>query len=249
MISAADKLIAHRGYPRHYPENSLAGIAAAITAGACFIEVDVQLTADGIAVLFHDRDLQRLCARAGVLHDYKWREVQTFSVSNPVQSAGLQREEPVSRLKDLVSLLRAYPDSTAFIEFKRISLAHFGEKVMLAKVFADLQPVLRQCVMISYSLSVLEKMREQGRQPIALVADDWHVLGQPQVQALQAEYLFCDIESLPAEGPLQRSGSRLAVYECTDIEKARSVLERGVDLVETFAIGEMLAGLQAGIRV
>lgn len=244
MISVADKLIAHRGYPRHYPENTLAGIAAAITAGACFIEVDVQLTADAVAVLFHDRDLQRLCGRAGALHEYDWQEVETFSVRG---LANLHRKAPLPRLTDLTGLLQACPHITAFIELKRISLAYFDENEMLINVFADLQPVLRQCVMISYSLPVLEKIRAQGRQPIALVADDWHALSQPQVQALQAEYLFCDIESLPAEGPLQRPGSRLAVYECTDIEKARRVFDRGVDLVETFAIGEMLASLQKGV--
>ncbi|VAX13982.1 Glycerophosphoryl diester phosphodiesterase [hydrothermal vent metagenome] len=254
MISAADQLIAHRGYPRHYPENTLAGIAAAITAGARFIEVDVQLTADGIAVLFHDRDLQRLCVRAGSLHEYNWQEVQTFPVRGPAQSVDLAREESVSqgsipRLKELTRLLQAFPDITAFIELKRISLAHFGEYEMLTKVFIDLQPVLTQCVMLSYSLTALEKIREQGRQPIAVVADDWHALSQQQVQALQAEYLFCDIESLPDDGPLQLPGSRLAVYECIDAKQARAVLARGVDLVETFAIGEMLTSLQKNARV
>ncbi len=242
MISVADKLIAHRGYPCHYPENTLAGIIAAITVGARFIEVDVQLTADGVAVLFHDRDLQRLCGHSGALHNYEWRELQTFLVRSP---AGFHREEPLARLKDLAGLLQTYSHITAFIELKRISLAHFGECEMLANVFADLQPVLEQCVMISYSLPVLEKIREQGCQPVALVADDWHALNQPQVQALQADYLFCNIEGLPAEGCLQLPGSRLAVYECTNIEKARALLARGVDLVETFAIGEMLAGLQS----
>ncbi|HEB85646.1 MAG TPA: glycerophosphodiester phosphodiesterase [Gammaproteobacteria bacterium] len=249
LISAANKLIAHRGYPRHYPENTLAGIIAAITAGARFIEVDVQLTADGVAVLFHDRDLRRLCHRSGALHDYDWREVRTFSVRGPAQPDNPNRQEPLSRLKDLADLLQAYPRITAFIELKRISLAYFDENGMLAKVLTDLQPVLGQCVMISYSLPALEKIRERGRQPIAVVADDWHTLSQPRVQALKAEYLFCDIESLPAEGPLQVPGSHLAVYECTDVRRARTVLGRGVDLVETFAIGEMLANLQEGARV
>lgn len=248
LISAADKLIAHRGYPRHYPENTLAGIMAAITAGARFIEVDVQLTADGVAVLFHDRDLQRLCARSDALHDYGWREVRTFSVRGPAHPGTPDHKEPLSRLKDLAALLQAYPRITAFIELKRISLAHFDENEMLATVFTDLKPVLRQCVMISYSLSALEKIRNRGQQPIAVVADDWHALGQPQVQTLQAEYLFCDIESLPVEGCLQLPGSRLAVYECTDAKQAKAVLNRGVDLVETFAIGEMLASLQEGAR-
>ena len=45
------ELVAHRGYPQHYPENTLIGIEAAITAGARFIDVDVQLSADRVPVL------------------------------------------------------------------------------------------------------------------------------------------------------------------------------------------------------
>ncbi len=237
-LVSADSLIAHRGYPRHYPENSLAGIEAAISAGAKYIEVDVQLSADGVALLFHDRDLQRLCGQPGALHEYDWQLLKTFRV----------RDVGISRLDELADLLHRHPQITAFIELKRISLAHAGEASMLATVFADLQSVLSQCVMISYSLSALQTVRKLGTQPIALVADDWHDLRQPQAQALHAEYLFCDIQSLPEQGKLCVPGSRLAVYECTDAGQAQAVLARGVDLVETFAIGEMLESLQAEMQ-
>ena len=38
-------LVAHRGYALRYPENTLAAFQAAITAGARFVECDVQLSA------------------------------------------------------------------------------------------------------------------------------------------------------------------------------------------------------------
>ena len=44
----ADVLIAHRGWQRRYPENTLAAIEGAITAGALHIEIDVQLSRDGV---------------------------------------------------------------------------------------------------------------------------------------------------------------------------------------------------------
>lgn len=46
------------------PENSRAAIRAAIAAGYA-IEIDLQLTADGHAVVFHDDDLDRLTAATG----------------------------------------------------------------------------------------------------------------------------------------------------------------------------------------
>ena len=48
------------------PENSRAAIRAAIAAGYG-VEVDVQLTADGAAVVFHDYALERLTGTAGVV--------------------------------------------------------------------------------------------------------------------------------------------------------------------------------------
>jgi len=53
-----EHLVAHRGWQRRYPENTLPAIKGALDAGARYIEVDVQLSADGVPVLFHDRTLQ-----------------------------------------------------------------------------------------------------------------------------------------------------------------------------------------------
>jgi glycerophosphoryl diester phosphodiesterase len=58
--------VAHRGLwsPDGAPENSLAAFQAASAAGYG-IELDVQLSADGEAVVFHDDDLQRMTGVAG----------------------------------------------------------------------------------------------------------------------------------------------------------------------------------------
>jgi glycerophosphoryl diester phosphodiesterase len=51
---------AHRGSSRAAPENSMAAVLRAIDDGANFAEIDVQETADGVVVLFHDKDLRRM---------------------------------------------------------------------------------------------------------------------------------------------------------------------------------------------
>jgi len=48
------ELIAHRGMPRKARENTLAGFALAVSAGAHGIELDVHATADGIVIVHHD---------------------------------------------------------------------------------------------------------------------------------------------------------------------------------------------------
>ena len=50
------------------PENSRAAIRAAVAAGYG-IEIDLQLSADGMAMVFHDETLNRLTAEQGLLKD------------------------------------------------------------------------------------------------------------------------------------------------------------------------------------
>lgn len=52
-------IIAHRGASGAAPENTLASIRQAIKDGADWIEIDVQETADGEVVVFHDGDFMR----------------------------------------------------------------------------------------------------------------------------------------------------------------------------------------------
>jgi len=51
--------IAHRGASALAPENTLASFMKAVTLGADIIEFDVQLSRDGIPVVFHDKGLER----------------------------------------------------------------------------------------------------------------------------------------------------------------------------------------------
>jgi len=52
-------VIGHRGAAALAPENTLAGFRAAAAAGARWVEFDVKLSADGVAVLMHDATLER----------------------------------------------------------------------------------------------------------------------------------------------------------------------------------------------
>jgi glycerophosphoryl diester phosphodiesterase len=63
--------IAHRGLwgPEGPPENSLAAFQAAC-AGGYGIELDVQRTADGEAVVFHDATLERMTGQPGRVSDH-----------------------------------------------------------------------------------------------------------------------------------------------------------------------------------
>lgn len=75
-------LYAHRGLHDNKtdaPENSLKAFAKAVEAGYG-IELDIQLTKDGEAVVFHDGTLKRICGVEGYVSDYTFEELQQFTL-------------------------------------------------------------------------------------------------------------------------------------------------------------------------
>ena len=61
-------VVAHRGASSTRPENTLAAFDEAIALGAPFVECDVRLSADGVAMVIHDPTLDRTTDGDGPVH-------------------------------------------------------------------------------------------------------------------------------------------------------------------------------------
>jgi len=240
MTQSQPKLVAHRGYARCYPENTLLAMRAAVEAGARYLEFDVQLSADRVPVLFHDHDLLRMCGQNGAIHEYAITRLRDFSVSEFGRFGYRYVGNPITSLQEMVAFLASQPAVFAFVELKRQSLRFFGIDTMLDVILPLLEPIKQQAIIISYSLEALRATRERSSFPIGAVFDQWHERKQLLIRTLRPEFLFTDIDLLPRFGKLKHAQSQLAVYECVDPARAVQVHRRGVDYVETFAIAEML---------
>lgn len=70
FFASSPVLVGHRGDPERHPDNSLAGIRAALaTVGRC--EVDVRRSRDGVAVLSHDPEVE-----GRMVHETDWRHLE-----------------------------------------------------------------------------------------------------------------------------------------------------------------------------
>lgn len=78
------------------PENTRAAIAAAIAAGYG-IEIDVQPSAEGIPMVFHDEELGRLCGRPGKIAGTAAAELEKTHV--------LGTRETIPRLAEVLALV------------------------------------------------------------------------------------------------------------------------------------------------
>ena len=73
-------VFAHRGASLHAFENTQRAFSLAQQAGADGIELDVQLTKDGYAVIFHDLDLVRLTGKKGLITDIAYETLRHWKV-------------------------------------------------------------------------------------------------------------------------------------------------------------------------
>jgi len=134
---------AHRGGAAHAPENSWRAFEHAVRLGYRYLETDLQATADGVLVAFHDRTLDRVTDQQGRISRISHAELS---------SARIDGTEPIPRLEDL---LGAWPDM------------RFNVDVKDAAAIAPLPEVLRRtnawdrvCV-VSFSATRLRATRRR----------------------------------------------------------------------------------------
>jgi glycerophosphoryl diester phosphodiesterase len=96
-------VIAHRGYTRYFPDNTLEAFRAAREIGANGVEFDVQETADGVFVVFHDDSVD-----GNSISNLKLVDIEKIRVKNRyrIPTLGQALEELGSGLVLLVELKR-----------------------------------------------------------------------------------------------------------------------------------------------
>ena len=235
------QLVAHRGYAGAFPENTLAAMTGAFEAGARFVEIDVQLSAEGTPHLFHDESLRRVCGVAGSLGTLGDAAIGKLSASERARFGEQFADEPVPTLRAFSELLASRPEAHAFVEVKPVSVRDFGVERTLAAVLDVLAPLSARCTLISFSFELLAAARAQGGIALGPILASWKQLRADETLELHPEVIFCDVKKLPRLGPLEAGPAELAVYEVIDPEKAAEFGRRGARYVETFEFAAMSA--------
>ena len=76
------RLIAHRAGGALAPENTLAAIRFGNSLGYRAVEIDIRFTRDGVAVLQHDREIDRNTNGKGPIADHAWSELQSLDAGS-----------------------------------------------------------------------------------------------------------------------------------------------------------------------
>jgi len=230
--------IAHRGYASAFPENTLIALDAARRAGAKFVEVDIQLSADRIPVLFHDRDLQRLCQQSGAIHEYTFAELENFNVTDVEKFSDKYANNKITALQVFIDYLKLHPELKAFIELKRLMIEKFGEEKVLETILPIFNGMEEQICFISYNQSILKTIHNSSDYATGIVVDDWASYNNDA--DWNSEWVFCSSDGLPEDNAELEIKSKIAVFEVGNINLAKYLLAKGIYYLETFRVKEML---------
>ena len=137
---------AHRGASETRPENTMTAFYEGVALGANGIETDVQMTLDGVPVLFHDDALLRVTGEPGSIGDYTLAELRKFTV---------KKDGTVDRIPTLEEFLAAFSwrDITFAIELK----GEGAEQAVADLVYR--YGVDCKCVVTSFVLERLRRIR------------------------------------------------------------------------------------------
>jgi glycerophosphoryl diester phosphodiesterase len=105
-------VLAHRGASSlHPPGNTERAFAAALAMGFDHLETDVQVTSDGVVVVFHDERLDDATTATGTIADHIWSELLTVRTTVDGQAT----EDGLVRLDEL---LERFPTAFFNIDIK-----------------------------------------------------------------------------------------------------------------------------------
>jgi Glycerophosphoryl diester phosphodiesterase len=115
---AAPQLIAHRGGTGDAPENTLPAIQLALENNAQAIWITVQLTKDGVPVLYRPSDLSALTNLTGKISQYRQSELSTVDAgwkwgddAHPWRGKG-------ATIPTLETVLKTWPNTPFYIDIK-----------------------------------------------------------------------------------------------------------------------------------
>ncbi|MFP3388865.1 glycerophosphodiester phosphodiesterase [Brevibacillus sp. SIMBA_040] len=180
--------MAHRGWSGKAPENTLAAIRLALSEpGITAMEIDVQLSRDGVPVLIHDFTLERTTTGSGLVMDHTLEELRGLDAGS-----WFGEEFSSERIPTLEEALLAVKGRlTLNIELKATSDMYPGiaEKVLELLAKYDMK---QEVYITSFDHDLIRQVRQLDQEVVTGLI----VLGRPVLMLEQMEEAGATILSM-----------------------------------------------------
>ncbi|HEX5364699.1 MAG TPA: glycerophosphodiester phosphodiesterase [Gallionella sp.] len=231
----ASMIFAHRGANREAAENTRGAFDRALSYPIDGIETDIQLTRDGVAVLWHDRFLDKLGLPDKRIDDFDHGELLQMDFAAHFGDAGMR--EGVMSLREFLDAYRTrcrllleiknreWEPSERHESKVRKTLALVGaasdERILVSSFNLDSLVYAHQC---APDAALVLNLEPEHNAAFARAVLDVH----PFLYGLCVHVATLNEEMV---GALRERGKRVAVYTCNSDEQIGRALGLGVDIL------------------
>ena len=246
MSTLSVQRVAHRGGAALAPENTLAAFRHALTLPVDAIELDVQMSRDGHAIVFHDERVERLTNGRGNILDLDLAYLRSLNAAEHF-SGGWPEPQRVPTLQEAMELargggIRVYVeikaskrDGGAYERYPGIAEAVMGEVVASG--------MLEQILMISFDwelLPLLKKLAPSVQTGVLVSREVWDTRAPlselvKRVKELQGAWINLHYKLFTPEllELCHANGLQLGVWTVNDETSLRRLAQAGVDSLTT----------------
>ncbi len=226
---SAPLVIAHRGFSKIHPENTLAAFEAAIAAGADAIELDLTLCADGEFVVIHDDTLDRTTDGTGLVCEQTLAQLRALDAGKGF--GGVAGDTRIPALAQLLEQIA--PRIMLNIEVKPFFALEQVEAFQLAlgRLIEELhrRHLLDRVVLSSFNFFVLRWLRAQDPQlRLAFLYTRVMTELEPVWACRQVGAEACNPQQLEADqvliGKLHAAGLKCYPYTVNDPARMRQLI-------------------------
>lgn len=214
---------AHRGASEYEPENTLRSFKRGLEMGANGIETDVQLSADGELVLFHDKTMLRVTGVDAAIADFTLEELRAgFEVKNEKYP---EHTAKIATLEELLTLCQPLSVELA-VELK----ADGTEKAVLDMI--DSFGMKERCIITSFDFTRLETVKRlDPSYKIGYLTDKADAATVEKIKSIGGEQICpkADILDKNTVGYLKAQRLSVRAWGVKTQEIMRAVYSYGVD--------------------
>jgi glycerophosphoryl diester phosphodiesterase len=248
MVSSQGSLlrIAHRGGSHLAPENTLAAFRNALTMPIDMLELDVQISRDGYALVFHDALVDRLTNGEGNILDLDFEYLRSLDAAQHFPG-GWPQSEQIPTLQEVLELARNRIRVCIELKLSERDGEYGRYPNMVELVVRDLRAtkMVDRVLVISFDWVALTKIRRLEPSLItgAIVSRElWSPEDDPQMEKLcqQVTRAGCNWIDMDRElftsdrlSIIHRNGFKLGLWTVDDLEELRFYRSLGVDALTT----------------
>lgn len=221
--SAKPTITYHRGYSSVAPENTMAAFEAALEHGSQRIELDVQMTSDGVAMVTHDTSLRRCTGRIANIYDLTYDQVRQLDAGRWFSRKFAGSRIPT--LEEVLELCQGKAELNIEVKPSAQTPELEAETVRLIRKYGFVQ----HCIVTSQSYETLCKVKELEPD---ITTGYILALGVGTYYDLPAADIFCVESTFITSGMVQQihlRGKHIAAWTINRQQDAERLLKLGVD--------------------